>query len=435
MRIAFVYPSYVRHAQANPEIAEDVSAGSYLGSPPMGIALLAGLTPDRHEVVFYDDRIEKVPFDEPFDLVAMPVFTPGAMRAMEIGDEFRKRGTKVVSGGIFSSLMPQEMAPHVDAVCMGEGEPVWLDILRDAENGTLQPVYRASEPFDLAGLPRPRWDLYFAKEGPTGYRSTGPTGELTVDYPVQISRGCPLRCVACAIPEYMGRKMRFAPPEWVADNFRIFAEDGQSRHVSLTEDTTSFPAGKVQSHFAEAMGLSKGLGTTMSYVGASPHQALLAPDEFYAHLRDLGTVSIYMVFGFCPVSRKAFQADQDAKEYQRAIDAVQRVRDQGLGVYASLLVGHDEEDLGVFDQVLEYSQRARIDTAEFVVLTPYPGTPLYRKLSEEDRILTRDWSRYNDANPTFRPKNFTADQLRAGYQYLWKEFYRHNDSARHAVQV
>jgi len=435
MRICFVYPSYKKHSDSNPELRGLVSTGSYLGSPTLSIALLAGMTPDRHEVVFYDDRIEKVPFDEPFDLVAMPVFTAAAPRAMEIADTFRERGVKVVTGGIFSSLMPQEMAPHVDAVCIGEGEPVWHQILEDAERGELKPVYHAEGFYDLAELPAPRFDLYIAKEGPGGYRSTGKRSEATVDYALPISRGCPLRCMSCVIPEYMGRQMRFAPPEWVAKSFEALGADGKSRYVSLAEDTSTFPAARVFAHFDEAMALAEGKGPPVSYVGASPMQCMIAKDGFFERLRRLDAMSIYMVFGFDRASQGAFAAETSRKAYQECLDAVARVHDQGLSVYASLLVGHDAEDESVFDKVLEYAERAKIRTAEFVILTPYPGTPLWRRLVKEDRLITRDFSRYNDANATFQPKGYSAERLREGYLHMWQSFYRDRDQARHHIQI
>ncbi len=435
MRICFIYPSYIRHAEANPEIRDVVAAKSYLGAPTASIAILAACTPPEYEVVFYDDRIEEIPFDEKFDLVAMPVFTPAAKRAQEIAKRFKENGVQVVVGGIFSTLMPQEMAPYVDAVCIGEGEPVWRQILEDARKRQLKPIYKSEEYFDLSQIPIPRYDLYFKKEGPNGYRSYGPTGEVTVDYPLQISRGCPLRCMTCAIPAYMGRKMRFVPPEWVARNFEAIYFGGRHRNLSLTEDTTSFPTQKISQHMIECLSACVGKGPRISYVGASPVQALKAVPEFYDLLRKLNAVSIYAVFGFDQFSRNAFGKDADPKMLQGCIDAMNRIHDEGLGIYASLLVGHDNEDESVFDNILEFTHKAKIDLAEFVILTPYPGTPLWFKLLKEGRILHRDWSKYNDANPTFRPKNYSADRLREGYIYLWKEFYRRNPQSRHAIQV
>jgi radical SAM superfamily enzyme YgiQ (UPF0313 family) len=435
MRICFVYPGYQKHSDSNPELKDVVTSGSYLGSPTSSIALLAALTPDHHEISFYDDRIEELPFGEQFDLVAMPVFTAASMRSMEIADTFRKTGAKVVTGGIFSSLMPDEMAPHVDAVCIGEGEPVWAQILEDAEKNQLKPRYQADGQVDLREIPVPRWDLYFAKEGPNGYRTTGKQSEATVDYALQLSRGCPLRCMSCVIPEYMGRKMRFVSSEWVRKSFEALSADGKKRYVSLAEDTHTFPARRVYEHYMDVLSESANIGPSISYAGASPTQARVARPEYYQRLREHNAMSIYMVFGFDQASQRAFQADTDAKAWQECLDGVKRVFDEGLEVYASLLVGHDNEDEGVFDKVLEFTAEANIQTAEFVILTPYPGTPLWRRLTEQDRLLTRDFSLYNDSNPTFRPKGYSADQLRAGYLHMWKSFYSDSDRARHHIQV
>jgi radical SAM superfamily enzyme YgiQ (UPF0313 family) len=434
MRICFVYPSYERHAQSNPEILDVVSTESYLGSPSASIPILAALTPEQHEVIFIDDRIEDVPVDEPFDLVALPVFTPAATRAMEIADAFRARGVKVVAGGIFSSLMPEEMASHVDAVCIGEGEPVWAAILADAERGELAPRYAAEEPYDLSRLPVPRFDLFFPKEGEGGYRSTGPLGQVTVDYALQLSRGCPLSCICCAIPEHMGPSIRFAEPDWVRACFEALSHEGGLRYVALTEDTLSLPTKRITRRFVAALAGCVDVGPAVSYTGASPMQALHAPAEYYEWLRRLHTVSIYMVFGFDELSRQAFAAPSDERAYQQCLDATQRVTDEGIGVYASLLVGHDEEDESVFDRILEFASRAELNTAEFVIRTPYPGTPLWHQLVAEERLITRDWRLYNDANPTYRPKNYSAERLREGYVYLWHQFYR-GRPARHAIQI
>jgi hypothetical protein len=221
----------------------------------------------------------------------------------------------------------------------------------------------------------------------------------------------------------------------VAKNFEAIGADGKNRYVSLAEDTSTFPARRVFEHYVETLSQTATSGPSISYAGASPTQARVARAEYYASLRNHDAMSIYMVFGFDQDSRHAFQAETDDKAWQNCLDAVARVYDEGLEVYASLLVGHDEEDEGVFDKVLEFAQKAKLNTAEFVILTPYPGTPLWRKLTAEDRLLTRDFSQYNDANPTYRPKGYTADQLRAGYLYMWHAFYKDHGRARHHIQV
>ena len=104
----------------------------------------------------------------------------------------------------------------------------------------------------------------------------------------------------------------------------------------------------------------------------------------------------------------------------------------GIEPYTSFLVGNDEDDLGTFDRMLEFANETKLRKAEFAIMTPYPGTPVWHRLLSEERILTRDWSRYNDANVVFQPRTMTPEQLLSGYLYLWREFYRSRQEPRSA---
>ena len=92
---------------------------------------------------------------------------------------------------------------------------------------------------------------------------------------------------------------------------------------------------------------------------------------------------------------------------------------------AAAVVQYDLEadDVGTVDRMLEFAARSAIRKAEFAIATPYPGTRQWHQLVDQDRILTRNWSRYNDANPVFRPAKMTPDELEEGYVRLWKGFY------------
>ncbi|MGA1839985.1 MAG: B12-binding domain-containing radical SAM protein [bacterium] len=429
MKICFIYPSYIHHAEANPELKEFVFEKSYLGTTSLSIPILAALTPEHHEIIFIDERIEPIPYDEPFNLVAMPVFTPSAERVIKISQEFRSRNVKVVVGGIFSSLMPSEISPYVDSICIGEGEPVWQKILEDMEKGRLEPIYKSKRFYDLNQSSVPRYDLLFEKERPNGYQRDN------VDYNIQLCRGCFLECLACVIPQYLGKNMRFVPPKLIAKSIEAIQKDGHKRKVCLIDDQLSFPRPIIQEHLLEVVKLWQAGNISVSYTGISPAQALVASSEYFGCLRKLNTIQNYVVFGFDRFSRKAFQKSTDLKSLQKCYDAVKRIKDEGLEVYASLLVGHDEEDESVFDKILNFTEKAKINIAEFVILTPYPGTPLWNQMVKEDRIISKEWRYYNDANPTFLPKNYSVDRLRQGYIYLWKEFYRNKKRESHVLPI
>ena len=408
MKILFVYPRFQRHADDNPELRSYVPMEEYLGSPSLGIAMIAAVTPPGWEIEYRDDRLEPAGGATDADLVAMSFFTPAASRAFELAAAFRAQGKPVVAGGIFPSLMPDEVAPHVDSVVVGEAEAVWPRLLADFIAGALAPRYAATTEPD--SLPLPRLDLYFAAERP-GFRPD--------DYPAQLSRGCGLTCHACALPTSMGRGPRMFPLENVAG--QLAALHAAGKRACLSEDTSWFPGaprrrlGEVFDHVIAAG------GPVISYVGISMPMILLAPPDLLHKAKAAGVDMFYLVGGFDPITMRAFNGD--ARALARAEVAVARCHEHGIEPYTSFLIGLDDDDEGTVDRMLEFTARARIRKAEFAVFTPYPGTPSWRRLAAEGRILHRQWHRYNDANVVFRPARMSADALHEAYLRLWRDFY------------
>jgi radical SAM superfamily enzyme YgiQ (UPF0313 family) len=425
VKVRFVYPRFQRHAQAHPELLDCVPCNEYFGPPSLGIACLAAVTPSHWQIDFRDDRVEDVGLDDELDLVAISTFTPSAKRALELADAFRARGRKVILGGIFPTMMPELASQHADSVVMGEGDGIWPEILSDVENGTLRRFYRESTPFDLSTAPLPRVDLYLSKEG-SRYRPD--------DYPVQVSRGCPLSCSACALPESMGKKLRPYPIEHVVGQIEQLASRGKL--ASLTEDTSLFLFSGMQRKFAEIMDrmADRPGGSSLSYLGISMPMILAAPAAMLDRIRRAGVNMFYLVGGFDPVSIHAFTGENPGA-YQRAVDSIAKAFDHGIEPYTSFLVGNDEDNEGTFDRMLSFAEKTGLRKAEFAILTPYPGTPVWRRLSAENRIFDYDWSHYNDANVVFRPKQMTEKRLLEGYLYLWREFYRPRQTLREGSYI
>jgi radical SAM superfamily enzyme YgiQ (UPF0313 family) len=421
VKVLFVYPRFSRHAQHHPELRDVVPMTEYLGSPSLGIASLAAVTPEGWEVEYRDDRVEPADGPTDADVVALSFFTPAATRALELADRFRAQGRTVVAGGVFPSLMPDVVAPHVDAVVVGEGEPVWPALLADARSGALKPRYQALQPQDLAGLPVPDLSVYFRAERP---------GFAPDDYPVQLSRGCPLSCAACAVPLSMTRELRPFPLEQVKGQLAQLGRAG--KRACLTEDTSWIPGRGMKLLSALLQDLARDPDRpTVSYVGISMPMLLGAPRNLLQQAKAAGINMFYLVCGFDPVSTKAFTG-QDPRALEQARAAVAKAHDHGIEPYTSFLLGNDDDDAGTVDRVLEFADRAPIRKAEFAIATPYPGTPRWHQLLAQDRITSRDWSRYNDANVVFRPSLMTEQQLLDGYLRLWRDFY---GSRRHLADL
>ena len=95
---------------------------------PLSLGALAGFTPPDVEVVLYDDRLEPIPFDEPTDLVAITVQIYAARRSYEIAAEYRKRGVKVIMGGVHATLLPEEVSQHADSIFISDAENLWHEV-------------------------------------------------------------------------------------------------------------------------------------------------------------------------------------------------------------------------------------------------------------------------------------------------------------------
>jgi radical SAM superfamily enzyme YgiQ (UPF0313 family) len=412
MKVLFIYPRFQRHSDANPELRKYVPMNEYLGSPSLGIASMAAVTPPEWEIEFRDDRLAPADGPTDADLVAFSFFTPAATRAIELSKHFRAQGKMTVAGGIFATMMPEECTPHFDAVVHGEGEPVWAQVLADAAARKLKPHYDFEGMYDLGALPLPKLSLYFDREGP-GFKPD--------DYPVQIARGCPLACHSCVLPTSMTRKMRDVPIPQVMGQLEQLLAAGKL--ASLTEDTSWF-AGHPSRHLAAMFDaiIERGMKVKISYIGISMPMILFTPVELFAKAKKAGVDMFYLVGGFDPITMKAFTG-KDPKALERAHAAIAKCAEVGIEPYTSFLYGLDDDDEGTVDRMLEFAHRTKIRKAEFAIFTPYPGTPSWKRLQFEGRILTRDWSKFNDANVTFRPRHLTPEKLHEGYLRLWRDFY------------
>jgi radical SAM superfamily enzyme YgiQ (UPF0313 family) len=414
VKILFVYPRFQRHAEAHPELRQWVPMNEYLGSPSLGLTMIAAMTPDDIVTEFRDDRLSPADVPTDADLVAFSFFTPAATRAIELAAYFRAQGKKTVAGGIFTTMMPDEVAPHFDALVIGEGERLWPQVLADFRKGQLQPRYQnTGAPQSLEDLPLPDYDLYLRKEAKGVFEPD--------DYPVQLSRGCPMKCTACVLPVSMTSTMRDFPLEHVVGQLKKL--DAHGKRACLTEDTSWFPGHatkRLKALFTAIV--EQGAPANISYIGISMPMILTTTRATFELARRAGVKMFYLVGGFDPVTRGAFTG-KNPRALQQAKDAIAKSFDVGIEPYTSFLLGNEDDDLGTVDRMLEFCQVAKVRKAEFAIFTPYPGTPSWHKLVAEDRIIDRTWSHYNDANTVFRPAQMTPDQLTQGYLRLWREFY------------
>jgi len=108
---------------------------------------------------------------------------------------------------------------------------------------------------------------------------------------------------------------------------------------------------------------------------------------------------------------------------ERYLETVQRIHDHGIGIDAAFVFGFDTDDDGVFDRTLDFVLRAKVEVTYFSILTPYPGTRLFKRMEAEGRLLTTDWTLYDTSHVVYRPRPFTPDQLLDGYYRALQQIY------------
>ncbi len=366
--------------------------------PMISLLYIAAMTPEHHELTIVEEEVEDVNFDMACDLVAITCMTATAHRAYEISAEYRKRGKLVVLGGIHPTVLPDEAKLHCDAVITGEAEPVWRQVLEDAENHRLQDIYHGGVAANLDEYPLPRRDLI---------QYTSP---LRLE-PIVTSRGCPYSCEFCSVWKFFGRKIRHVSVDKVVQDI---ANSKTRRFMFLDDNIVGNPV-----YATELFNALKPLN--IEWVGQA--SISFAKNEDLLKLAaDSGCKGLF--FGVESVSEeKIKRMSKSLRNQAETIDAIKRIMGRGIIFHASLVFGFDDDDEPVFDETLEFLHKTKIPSATFNILTPYPGTDTFEKFKSENRLITEDWSFYDHCTVTYFPKNMSVSRLYEGYQYVMDNFY------------
>lgn len=375
---------------------------------PLTLTVLASLVPPEldADIRLYDEGIADVSENLEADLAGITVITGNAPRAYELADRLRSRGVAVVLGGPHVTLLPEEAALHADAVCVGYAEESWPRLLRDFHAGRLQREYRQSADFRMgAELPFPRRDLL--PDADYGY---GAVFEAT--------RSCVHNCEFCVAPVAWGRKHYHRPVSWIVEDIRRVGSGNNlfvdlnlvaDREYAMDLFTALRPLG------IHWFGLSTVLiaqdPELMELMAASGCRGLLLGLESLSResLRD---------------NNKNFNSNVDYKEFIGHLHAL------GIAIQGCFVFGTDSDTREVFRETADFAIELGVDLPRYALLTPFPSTPLFRRLEAEGRILNRNWELYDAQHVVFQPKNMSVKELEAGHEYAWKRTYAFSAMAR-----
>jgi len=367
--------------------------------PPLGLATLAAYLSPNDEIDLQDQHVEELNLHDRPDLVLIQVYITNAYRAYKIADHYRKQGTYVLLGGLHVTSLPDEAACHADTIFLGPGEETFPQFLKDYKNKKPKKVYSSSIR-SLDKIPPIRRDLI-------------KRNRYLVPNSIVVSRGCPHHCNFCYKDAFFEGGKSFYT-QWVDD---ALAEIDRlpGRHLYFLDDHL-LGNSKFANELFEGM-----RGMNRVFQAAATIDSILR-GNLIEKAAQAGLRSLFVGFEtFSTSNLKQSNKKQNLeKDY---IKAVNRLHSLGIMINGSFVFGLDDDDKDVFNRTVEWGVQNSITTSTFHILTPYPGTLLYKNMEKQGRILTRNWDMYDTRNVVYQTTNLTVKELKEGYEWAYKNFY------------
>ena len=379
---------------------QKIPLNTYFNMPALALGVLAALTPDDWEVKIIQEPADEIVYDQDVDLVGISAATHTAKRGYEIADEFRKRGKKVILGGIHPTVMTEEALQHCDSVCIGEAETVWKTILEDTKTNKLARTYRPENHFDLKDYAAPKRQL-LPDHKSLFYKTKT----------LEASRGCPYDCDFCSVSLIHGRKIRYRPLE----NLVPEIESLENKNLFFVDNNIISNTKRAKELFREITPLKK-RWTGQSTISIAKDRELLK----------LASVSgcYGLLIGIESLSKEGFNKYQKNPHNLNELREVLRIiKDNGIGVLAHMVFGDDFETKETIQESIENLMELDVVSATLGILVPYPGTKLAARLEEQNRILTKDWNYYDIHHLVYQPANFSCHEFLEKVTDIRKQFF------------
>lgn len=367
---------------------------------PLAMGRLAALTPKNWQIKFMDDRLEEIDYSIKTDLVALSIETYSARRGYEIADEFKKRNIPVVFGGYHATLCTEEVLKRGYSVCVGEAEPVWADLLQDAEKNELQPRYQGDKNFPLINL-RPDRSIFNDKN----YMP------LAL---VETSRGCPFACHFCSISSFYQRSYRRRPVEEVIEELK-----------SIPQKNIFFVDDNIVGNPASARELFKAIAPLNKKWVSQASLHALKDAELLKDMSQSGCLGVLV--GFESLNSENLQAmgkpNNKIEEYREVLAGLRR---HGIFVYGTFIFGYPHDTPASFDDSIRFAMEEKLYLAAFNNLVPFPGTPLYEEIKKDGQLRYEQWwlsSDFEFGQVPFHPAKMKAQDVEQNCHRARKEFY------------
>jgi radical SAM superfamily enzyme YgiQ (UPF0313 family) len=387
--------------------------------PPLGLATLAAYLDPDLEIRIVDEHVETLDLEDQPDLVVIQAYITNAYRAYRIADHYRARGSYVILGGLHVTSLPEEAAAHADTIFLGPGEDTFPKFLKDLAAGTPRSRY-SSAARTIEGMPPLRRDLIRRRL-------------YLVPNSIVVSRGCPHHCTFCYKDAFFeGGRSYYTQrvDEALAEISRL-----PGRHLYFLDDHLLGNPRFAKELFHGMRGMGR------VFQGAATVDSVLRDDTIEA-AASAGLRSLFV--GFETLSESGLLGARKRQNLGRSYrDVVRRLDELRIMINGSFVFGFDDDDKDVFARTVEWAIENGITTATFHILTPYPGTPLFTEMEAQGRITSLNWDLYDTRHVVYEPRRLRAEDLKAGYDRAYREFYRwasigraalNHDSAKHRLK-
>ncbi|MCX7913591.1 MAG: B12-binding domain-containing radical SAM protein [Thermodesulfovibrionales bacterium] len=399
--------------------------------PRLGAVLLSTLLKQKgyYVRVFIEDISEPDWFFiENSDVVCISTITSTALRAYQLAERFKKNGSIIILGGIHPTFLPEEAIEHADYVIRGEGEQSLLQLMDYIQKGSPsitsilgltykdkngRIIHNPTSPYieDLNSLPEPDFSLIH-------------NWKASYFYPISTSRGCPFNCKFCSVIEMFGRKYRYKSVESTIKEIRNILNPKQKTKIFFVDD--NFTANKERTKKILKGILSEKLNISWS---AQTRVDIAKDDELLRLMVESGCDTLHI--GFESINPRTLEAFDKKQTIDENIKCVKKLKEYSLKIHGMFILGADTDDVETIKRTLEFANNLRIDTVQFLMLTPLPGTIIYEEMENKKRIIHHNWSKYDAHHVTFvpermKPETLHLETLKAmGKFYSWKYIMRH----------
>lgn len=375
----------------------------------MAVGILVSITPKQHQIELTDELFgDEINYAGRYDLVGITTRTMNVNRAYEIADEFRRRGTKVVLGGVHVSFNYAEAKAHCDCVVMGEAEELWAQLLQDLADGALMPIYDAKDFPEVVDAPAIDYARIFrcSKRGRVDARKS---------IPIYMTRGCPFTCSFCVTPNFTGRLYRIQSPEMIRQ---------QIESAKQIWFQTSRYGDKPWFMFTdENLGVNKQRMWEILEILA---ECNIRFSSFISlkFLDDEKTVDLLVkagcvmaLVGFESINQETLKAYNKgrinlAADYERII---RQCRKKGLNIQCNFLCNPAIDTLEDMAATEKFVRENALMMPIYSIITPYPGTQLYKDYKAQGLIVDEDWDKYTAHNLVVRCDHYDPLEYQLAY--------------------